>query len=231
MWATFAQSFVDDFEEKPKTAMTSLMTPSEFDLRLRQMYRALEVMSAGDPLSVVPVWSEDSTGYSVSIDPNADVTDAELMTYAESLVSNIARLKDHLKVWCAQRSIQPAMTGDHLINSNLNVALVHDMWNIHKHGQLNSAPRSGHHPKIANLRKCFQLSSGEEGNSMVAFFLNPMTGNMEVFQQGGGAAALIVDGEVVDENGVSLGSLLDICQDAVQQWENLLRSAGVPIPM
>ena len=50
--------------------------------------------------------------------------------------------------------------GNALITSNKAVALVHDLWNIDKHAELNSPPRSGHKPKLTELQTALTVSAG-----------------------------------------------------------------------
>ena len=49
------------------------------------------------------------------------------------LLNNIACLKDHLKSWCKKNN--KPFAGDQLINSNRDVAIIHDLWNLDKHAE------------------------------------------------------------------------------------------------
>jgi hypothetical protein len=203
------------------------MTPAELDLRIRQMHAALSGLTKGDPQDVVPEQISDPVGgfYSMRIDFGSGLTDAELMNMVEKLVENIARIKDHLKVFCDQNSVP--FTGDHLINNNRNVAIIHDLWNTQKHAEL-SRPRSGCRPVLKNMRRVMMLTAGGNAGSFVGVFFDPVTGEMKT--QGDGETSLVIDGDVVDENGNNLGSFLALCEDAIQHWELALRNAGVQLP-
>jgi hypothetical protein len=64
---------------------------------------------------------------------------AEMENVLATLVANVASLKDHLKEWCVTQSI--ASPGDRLIDSDLSVALVHDLWNRDKHPEFDTKSR------------------------------------------------------------------------------------------
>ncbi len=46
----------------------------------------------------------------------------------------------------------------------------------------------------------------------------------------GGAAKLVINGDVVDEHGTQLGDFGTICKNATVAWEQTLIRAGVPLP-
>ena len=200
------------------------------DAKVRQMHDALGNLRNED-LSGLKVEAIDvpGVGFYQTLDFGQGQTPARLANTASLLVANIASLKDHLKVWCRKNGKE--FTGDQLINSNHNVALVHDLWNIDKHAELDKSPRSGIRPKLQNLRQHLQLSTGTEANSSVVFQWDPRTGKMESMATGGGKAALIIDADVVDESGSEVGKLAAICEAAATEWENALKTAAVPVPV
>lgn len=48
---------------------------------------------------------------------------------------------------------------------------------------------------------------------------------------GGGKAALVMNAEVIDESGSEVGKPAAICEAAATEWENALKTAGIPIPV
>jgi hypothetical protein len=110
------------------------------------MYAALADLSSDD-LSVIQPKITMSYGYLYTeVDFNQQSDEIELANAASLLIANIASLKDHLKAWCKKQGVQ--FQGDALINGNRAVALIHDLWNIDKHAELNLPPRSGIKPKL-----------------------------------------------------------------------------------
>jgi hypothetical protein len=80
-----------------------------------------------------------------------------------TLVNNIACLKDYLKAWCKKNG-RP-FTGDQLIDGNRDVAIIHDLWNLDKHAELNRPSRSGLSPRFlqpAHTTLEFKITTAEE---------------------------------------------------------------------
>lgn len=115
--------------------------PDKLDLRIRQMHAALNAISSDELEGIRAEIGVVDGGVYAELDFNKDSDEAELANQADLLIQNIASIKDHLKVWCKKYGAN--FGGDDLIDSNRAVALVHDLWNTSKHGELNRPPRSG----------------------------------------------------------------------------------------
>ena len=200
----------------------------KLDLKIRQMHRALGDLKQSDLSTIEPEVSFSRRGLYVSVDFSQGSTEEGLANIASLLVANIASLKDHLKVWCNNNSVP--FNGENLINTDQNVALVHDLWNIDKHAELNRTPRSGHLPHIKGLNQMLSVSTGTVAGSSASFTMD-INGEIKVETTGGGNVNLAITGQVVDENEVLLSDFADICEKATTAWEQELKQAGVPIPV
>jgi hypothetical protein len=198
------------------------------DRKVRQMHAALAALGTGDLSHVEPEVIRSETYTAVSFDFGADADPIELANAASLLVANIASLKDHLKVWCGSKGI--AFNGDRLISTNRSTALIHDLWNVDKHAKLTSSPRSGHVPKLHDLRQSLRLSTGTQPGSSVFMTTDPRTGKLVIGGSGGGGAKLTLTATIVDESGNALGDFGATCAEAVAAWGTELRNAGVPLP-
>lgn len=198
------------------------------DRKIRQMHEALGNLEESDLSSIKPEQATTPRGYYCKVDFSQGKTEAGLANITTLLITNIACMKDHLKAWCSKNS--KAFEGDALINSDKNVALIHDLWNTDKHAELSSKPRSGHHPKIQGLNQVLSLSTGTSAGSSAVFTFDPRTGEMKTETQGGGSVKLTITAKVVDEHGALLGEFSDICEKATSAWEQALNRAGVTIP-
>lgn len=196
-------------------------------LRLQRIYAALGEAKSADLSSVQAFFVETERSQSFFVDFSQGRSAAELENVAFAVVANIASIKDHLKTWCAANG--KTFGGDQLINSDQNVALVHDLWNTDKHASLNQPPRSGHRPSLQGLKQALQLSTGSEPGSVAGFQFNMTTGQPEFILTGGASRHLVVDARVVNENGQDLGALLGICEAAISAWENELARSGVQL--
>jgi len=198
------------------------------DRKIRQMHLALANIKNEDFSTIKMERGETVGGFYCAINFNDSTSDVELANVASLLVSNIACLKDHLKIWCKKHG--RSFEGDKLIDSNLSVALVHDLWNVDKHAELNKPPRSGHHPKLTGLRRVLALSSGTQTGSSSSFSFNPRAGKVIIGTSGSGAVQIVLFAQIVDENNTPLGLFSTICEQAAAAWEQELKKAGVPIP-
>jgi len=196
------------------------------DRKVRQMHAALEGLSTDDLSTIELTTGATPTLYYAAIDFSGN--QVNLANTATLLVTNIACLKDHLKAWC-QKNGRP-FEGDDLINSDREVPIVHDLWNLDKHAELNRPPRSGFRPEIRNLRRPLRLSTGTGAGSEALFMFDPRTGTMTFRASGTGSVSLQLQGEVVDESGRVVGEFSAICEKAAVGWEGALLRAGVPIP-
>ncbi len=134
------------------------------DRKIRQMHLALGDLEKSDLSQLKSTVVEDKGGFYRELDFNQGQSDAQLANTAYLLISNIASLKDHLKAWCKKHRTN--FEGDKLINGNVDVATIHDLWNIYyKHPEPNRAPRSGRIPRLENLRQDLKLSTGTSAES------------------------------------------------------------------
>jgi len=198
------------------------------DLKIKQMHEALGGLEESDLSTIRAERFMTPQRYYCMLDFSQGKTAAGLANIASLLIANIACMKDHLKVWCSKNS--KPFDGDNLVKSDKNVALVHDLWNTDKHGELDRAPRSGHYPKLQGLSQVLNLSTGTSAGSSALFTFDPQMGEMIIRTHGGGSAKLVIRGQVVDEHGALLGQFADICEKATSSWEQALNRAGVTVP-
>ena len=140
------------------------------------------------------------------------------------LVNNIACLKDHLHAWCKKNG--KPRTGDQLIDSNRDVAIIHDLWNLDKHSELNRPSRSGLSPRFqqpAHTTLERKITNTEETPIFAISVFNG--GRVQPFE---GTNAKIT-ATVVDGDGNTLGDFDSICLRAVAAWEAEFVKAGLNI--
>lgn len=196
------------------------------DRKIRQMHAALAGLATDDLSTIQPqIAAADGYVY-IKVDFNQNSDPIALANSASLLIANIASIKDHFKVWCKKQNVP--FQGDALINSNRAVALVHDLWNTDKHAELNSPSRSGHKPKLNNLKTALRISTGTTAGSGAFFSMDPRTGKITTGTSGGGAVQVALDAQIVDETGNVLGDFTQTCTEAVEAWSNALSAAGVP---
>lgn len=200
------------------------LNAADLDRRIRQIHVSLGEVATEDLSSVIPKQGVRGDRFYSVIDFNEGMDDAQLLNVVEKLVENVARIRDHLKVWCAQNGLP--FDGDAVINNNRSVALVHDLWNTQKHAELSRQPRSGIKPQLVDVRKGLRLTA--EPGGFAVFTLGPR--GEPVVQSSNGRGELVIDGEIHDEHGTHVAGFYETCVDAVDHWEAALTRAGVTVP-
>ena len=197
------------------------------DRKIRQMHAALDAIATEDLSGVKPQIESSASYASMNVDFNANSDPIELANAASLLIANIASLKDHLKAWCKLK--QFPFNGDALIDSNNAVALIHDLWNVDKHAELTSKPRSGSVPELRDISRALVVSAGTEAGSSVFYSMGLWTGNITTGSSGGGSVKISLTAQVVDKSGVILGELSSLCAEAVAAWEKEFATVGVNV--
>jgi hypothetical protein len=195
--------------------------------RVRRVHHALGQTKSTDVKRVRGEHAAKGDKYVFRVDFNQGRTQEDLANVVSSLISSIASIKDHLKHWCVENGRE--FRGDALIDSNRDVALVHDLWNLDKHGRL-THPRSGCTPRLTGLVQALEtrgITPDVPSDSSVSFTYSLETGEMVQMTSDGGVAELVVNATVEDENGNDIGQLQDICRRAIDVWESELIEVGL----
>jgi len=140
------------------------------------------------------------------------------------LINNIACLKDHLHAWCKKNG-KPRI-GDQLIDSNRDVAIVHDLWNLDKHAELNRPSRSGLSPRFLQPPHTTLENKIATTEETLLFVISVSDGGR---LQALGDTNAKITATVVDNDGNTVGDLESICLRAIAAWEAEFVKAGLKI--
>jgi hypothetical protein len=192
----------------------------DIEQKLAQMYAALRELEITNKLpSIKPTTKRVGNQFVTSFDFSKGTDVATAANRVSLLLNNIASLKDYLKAWCKKNG--KPFTGDQLIDGNRDVAIIHDLWNLDKHAELNRPSRSGLAPRLAQPPQTeLKLRGGPEPASVM--FPASRGGAIQVT----GEASLRIGATVVDKNGNPLGDLETISLKAVAGWEAEFVKAG-----
>ena len=192
--------------------------------KIEQIYRALgEMRLPEDPAAIRPQMVRDGDKFGIELDFTKGTDRATAANRVSTLLANIACIKDYLEEWCTKNKVP--FTGNQLINSNRDVAIVHDLWNRDKHGgELRRRSKSKLDPKIDGEPHTTLVATTAKGQVRIAFPLHPGGTLLST-----GDVGLQVSASVIDKDGNSLGNLQTICESAVSAWQSELRKAGVPL--
>jgi hypothetical protein len=193
----------------------------DIEQKLEQLYAALRELQVTEKLSSIkPNVKRVGNEYLTSIDFTQGSDRATAANRVSLLLNNIACLKDHLKAWCKKNG--KLFTGEQLINSDRDVAIIHDLWNVDKHAELNRS-RSGLSPRLQHSPQTGLTFKGG----------GPMMVTIPFFEGGviraQGQASLRVVATVVDKDGNGLGDLEAISLRAVAAWQAEFVKAGMKL--
>jgi hypothetical protein len=192
--------------------------------RLNRLYAALVDMNVTERLSSMRWTPRQVEGRSeVSFDFTKGMDPETATNRVHIVVNNIACLKDHLKRFCEENG--KAFAGDELIANNQDVAIIHDLWNVEKHGKLDRS-RSGHYPRLAeNARTAITIRS--EGRPASGGVTIPLFGRGSA--QVHGDAALRIVATVVDRDGKKIDDFEPIALRAIAAWEAVFVKVGIKL--
>lgn len=200
-----------------------MLTHDKLALRVKRLRNALNVVR-NDDLSTLPVQSErQGPRFTGGFDFSKDHDEAQVENAIWTFIASVASLKDHLKDWCNSNGAK--FEGDALIDSNRDVAIVHDLWNRDKHSTLKHS-RSGLYPELIHTRKCLVLDHRPgQTQARLTFTVTPK--GLEIAAT---SSFIGIDGIVVDNTGAKRGSILFIAERAIVAWEQTMVRAGVVLP-
>lgn len=193
--------------------------------RLHRIYAALEAVIEDDLNKFPPKVVSNERCFATYQDFLGGLNPAQLSNLAHSFIDNITNLEDHLRKWTKKHGQDPKQITETVSNSE-PLQLIKDLANNDKHGY---PPRDGGHsgkaPKLAEVKRVLKMTTGSAPGSGVSIVFTPDAPKQHVI--GGGSAAVIVTGVVVDKDGNPLGDLYDIEVEALKTWEQQLQALGI----
>lgn len=208
-----------------------MLPPDLMGLRLRQLHASLDAAESEETVEAALNSGRHEVKhgrYWFTLDFTDGMTEEQMLNVLESLVNNVACLKDHFDQWLINR--QRFRQGDGIINSTFETKIVHDLWNAQKHGSLNRPPRSGIMPRLVNVTRWMRMRTGPGGTAFVSIEPGQNAGKPTLHQSGESRVTMQVDADIIDERGRRVGGLMQTCAAAVGRWEEALTAAGVPVP-
>jgi hypothetical protein len=199
-------------------------TEKLFQLKLQQVSQALDDFS--DPILASVKQSFDPVFQRFEVSFDSSRNDAEKANNISLLLCAIGSIKDNLKWWCNDNGNK--FEGETVLKNCKDCAIIHDLWNIDKHGRLDRKARSGYAElKFDKPSMALNVSAGPDANSGVLITHDLRSGKMDVLTEGSGRADLNLSANVFNGK-VLLGELSNIARRALEKWkEELLRSGAI----
>ncbi len=194
---------------------------NELTIRIRRLYAAIDGIEESDLRAFKGKIVATEKHIEFYQDFRAGLTDEELSNRVHSLIYNIASLYDHLRKWADNNGYNKNKV-EIAVNNSEALKIIIDLANNDRHGYPpRDGGRSRKSPKLVDLDRVLQLTTGSEPGSGVAVTFGrdgtPMIA-------GSGSAKVIITGDVIDKDGNRIGDLSEIAVTAVEAWEQLLQN-------
>jgi len=204
-----------------------VVTVEDLIHRIKRVHNALDNRKKSDLSDIKPIITKDQNGYYVEVSFSRDDDQAELDNKVNTLIGNIAKIKDHLKQHCKLNDIADGKEIEQIIDTSPDMKIIITLDNIDKHGlPLRGSPRCEFIPILKNIKTLLALSTGtsSSGAASITFGLTAIKANTSE----SGNASLIINGDIYnEESGQKVATLLDTCSKAIALWESTLKSYGI----
>lgn len=207
------------------------MTEAEIKFRIERVNAAFEERTALTPEEVEPRVHSDDGRMSFYQDFRGGRSETQMISDAAHIINEIMGIRDRAKRWLTANGCDPRQV-DRFIEAELAVALVHDLANADKHGELDRPPFSGHKPRLLKVDRVMTLkydpSTGTYATSgqFIGPAMNVQSGEVSGTGRSSGLE-VVLDSDIVDEHGAKVGELRKVLPDAIYKWEQFLTSLGL----
>ena len=210
------------------------MTEEEIRRRLRRVYVALGDKSHLKPEDAMHVRKDTTEGLLFSIDFTGGRSPEELEIDAFTIINEIMGIRDRAKAWIKANGGQERNVDD-FVRANLAPALVHDLANSDKHGQLDRPPYSGYRPVLKDVGRGVTLvydpSTGKycAQGEVVGPVFDIRNGEIQQGTATSSGVEVVLSGRVENEAGNEVAELQKLIPDAIYKWEQFLVAQGVTL--
>ncbi|MDA0270280.1 MAG: hypothetical protein O2919_04545 [Chloroflexi bacterium] len=193
--------------------------------RLNRVYAALDESIEADLTQFPAQVISDGGLFGILQEFHGGLTPAQIENLAYAVIHNITNLIDHLKRWARGNSndLGPILRAEH---GSLALQILRDLSNNDKHGYSpRHTSRSGKSPQLREVGRPLRMTTGSAAGSSVAFVFTPE--GPKLISHGGGSAAVVITGSIVDRDGQPLGDLYEVELQALTVIEALVHELGL----
>jgi hypothetical protein len=196
----------------------------EIMARVKRIYSAIDSTEENDISDLKTKIIQDGNRIELYQDWTGELSQAQISNLAISLIDNIAKIQDHLKKWAKHNNKDVSLI-DTIYNNSQPLLIIQDLANNDKHGY---PPRDGGlskmSPRVVEFHRILKMTTLPKKGSMVGFTL-AKDGSPIVF--GSGSAIVIIDADIIDNNGKKIGDFNAISSEALIKLEELLYKLGI----
>ena len=195
------------------------MNYNDIQSRLKIIYASIDQQYSygDDALDTTCTKVDDGAdGWKLTISFYDPVEEPKVLNQINSIISNLANIKDCLKQKLKERGEDPKAIESEIDNST-ELQLILDLANQEKHGYpLTKTRRSQKDPLIKNISRSLRPSNKPDNirveRSDGAAILNAMTS---------------ITADIADSNGNLLCQLDDLVENALNNWEQIIKKYNI----
>lgn len=208
------------------------MNEQEIIYRLTRVRAAFGERTALMPENVNPQKYSSDLGDGLLYDFRGGRTETQLDLDANHIMHEIMGIRDRAMKWFVGGGRDPKEI-DAFIKSELAVALVHDLANTDKHGELDLPPFSGYKPKLGKVDRALVLKYDPASGTYAAtgqFVGQTIDLQVGAVIPGTGSSSgleVVLACDIYDESGNKIGELQRVLPDAIYKWEEFLIKNGL----
>jgi hypothetical protein len=205
------------------------VTDADLSKRIRRVYAAIDDVSGTLPENAAPpAILGVGTNLHIVQDFSAGRTSDHMEKDAFTVINEIMGIRDRARAWMKTHGKGPDLV-DAFLKSHRNAAVVHDLANSDKHGQIARHTVSGLQPQLENVHRAVTLTRdpitgkyAKEGS--VVQVMNIETGEVENMPSEN--TEIVLTGEIIDSSGALIDHLHDTLFWALREWEVFLTAEG-----
>jgi hypothetical protein len=192
---------------------------TDIDKRLRLLYAAVG-QTIDTNLSNYPAQvARTPNSVMVYQDFRRGRSDEELELVVRTLIDNVASLFGHLRHW-ARHGAKGVGHIDEAFNRSLDLRIIADLWNAHKHPGESRGGYSKKRPELVEITSSAHITAKPGADATV--FL-PLGNKGAPSCNMPDEARIRVSAKVIDDKGNYLGDINDIASRAIKIWEEVIR--------
>jgi hypothetical protein len=181
--------------------------------RMKRVYLSINQRYDDDLVKHINIkHTQTAKGGEVSISFGGD-DQTEAINQTFLIISNLAKLKDHLKKLLVSKGGSGSDI-ENEIDQSEHLKLVVDLDNTEKHGKGRDS-RSGKHPSLSNIGRALSSKSGQS----MSFTIDPFSGAFQTE----GDVAIVITADILDNNGNKICSLEELVNKSIETWEHIIQ--------
>lgn len=209
------------------------MTEDELKRRLGLAHLAIEANGPTQPESIPPKVIHAHSGPRIHHDFRGEDSEEECYLAIMSVVDMIVGLRDRTKGWLKRNGLDSRIV-DEFIETHDQVAIVHDLANLNKHGSVGRKPLCGKQIELKDVGRAMVLKydpvSGKFATKgeFIGQAFNARTGEISGDATSTNVEVTLV-ANIVDQDGNLISQIPKALPQAIYDWEQFLLSLGLQV--